>query len=422
MYDVIVAGGGPVGSSAAKFCAQRGLKTLLLEEHAEFGRPVQCAGLLSNNAFNECRVSENSVLNKVSGARIVSGLGNGLSFDAGVTKAYIVDRSLLDSEMGRNAANAGAEIRMKTSVTGFTPAASSSAGDFCTVTARGIDGEEKFECRMVIAADGPRSLFSRFLNLGRPPVYLSGIQADIALKRDTDLAELHPYASPDFFGWVIPISDKLCRVGLCGERDVPERFKAFLERICRDCDAKDSDAKDSDAESTGSSSCNPGSCTHLVTGTIPLGIMPKTCANRVLFCGDAGGFAKPTSGGGIYTGIRTAYHAAETAAGCCEKKSFRDADLKQYEKLWNKDIGKELRFGMKMYNLRKKIGDEQIDMLCRDLGSEEILRDIVEYGDMDKPYRIIRKLMLNPIIIKDLGSIAGLEIKSHIMRSDSKRE
>ena len=411
MYDVIVAGGGPVGSSAAKFCAQRGLKTLLLEEHAEFGRPVQCAGLLSNNAFSECRVSENSVLNKVSGARIVSGLGNELSFDAGVTKAYIVDRSLLDAEMGRNAANAGAEIKMKTSVTGFTPAASSSAGDFCTVTTTGIDGEEKLECRMVIAADGPRSLFSRFLNLKRPPVYLSGIQADIALKRDTDLTELHPYASPDFFGWVIPISENLCRVGLCGEKDVPERFKAFLDRVCRDCDANYSDAE---------GTC-PSSCTHLVTGTIPLGIMPKTYANRVLFCGDAGGFAKPTSGGGIYTGIRTAYHAAETAANCCEKNAFRDSDLKQYEKLWNKDIGKELRFGMKMYNLRKKISDGQIDMLCRDLGSDEIRKDIVQYGDMDKPYRIIRKLMLNPTVLKDLGSIAGSEIKSHLTRSDSKR-
>ena len=104
MYDVIVAGGGPVGSSAAKFCADRGLKTLLIEEHAGFGRPVQCAGLLSNNAFAECRVSEDSVLNKVKGARIVSGLGNELSFNAGITKAYIVDRSLLDAEMGMNAA------------------------------------------------------------------------------------------------------------------------------------------------------------------------------------------------------------------------------------------------------------------------------------------------------------------------------
>ncbi|WP_052359258.1 NAD(P)/FAD-dependent oxidoreductase [Methanomicrobium mobile] len=430
MYDVIVAGGGPVGSSAAKFCAERGLKTLLLEEHAEFGRPVQCAGLLSNNAFAQCRVGEKSVLNKVSGARIISGLGNGLSFDAGVTKAYIVDRSLLDAEMGGNAANAGAEIKMKTSVTGFRPAASSNAGDFCTVTTTGIDGEESFETRIVIAADGPRSLFSRFLNLERPPVYLSGIQADIALKRDTGLVELHPYASPDFFGWVIPISENLCRVGLCGEKDVPERFKAFLWKVCQDCDAKHSDAESGhescNSATCSSASCTPVSCTtvsctHLVTGTIPLGIMPKTCANRVLFCGDAGGFAKPTSGGGIYTGIRTAFHAAETAAICCEKNTFRDSDLKQYEKLWNKDIGNVLKFGMTMYNLRKRISNEQIDRLCMYLGSEDIRRDIVEYGDMDKPYRIIRKLLLNPTVFKDLAGIVGSEIMWHIMRSGTRR-
>ncbi len=400
MYDVIVAGGGPIGSSAAKFCAERGLDTLLIEEHAEFGRPVQCAGLLSNNAFEQCSVSEKSVLNKVSGARIFSGLGNELSFDARRTKAYIVDRSLLDSEMGRNAAYAGAEIKMKTSVIGFSPA--DSANDFCTVTTSGIDGEERFKSRMVIAADGPRSIFSRFLNIKRPQIYLSGIQADITLKRDTNFVELHPYASPDFFGWVIPTSKNCCRIGLCGENNVQERFKTFSERICRDFGAE--------AESG-------ISCTHMVTGTIPLGVMPKTYSNRVLFCGDAGGFAKPTSGGGIYTGIRTAYHAAETAEKCCEKNSFRENDLKLYEKLWSKEIGKELKFGLAMYNLRKKITDEQIDRICMDLSSDEIRRDIVEYGDMDRPYRIIRKLMLNPILLKDLGGILGSEIMSHIMRS-----
>ena len=73
--------------------------------------------------------------------------------------------------------------------------------------------------------------------------------------------------------------------------------------------------------------------------------MPKTYADRVLFCGDAGGFAKPTSGGGIYTGIRTAFHAAETAANCLEKNGFRESDLKLYEKLWNKEIGPDLYGG-----------------------------------------------------------------------------
>ena len=65
MYDVVVIGGGPTGSSAARLCAEAGLSTLLVEEHATIGYPVQCAGLLSNSAFAECEVSNRSVYRTV---------------------------------------------------------------------------------------------------------------------------------------------------------------------------------------------------------------------------------------------------------------------------------------------------------------------------------------------------------------------
>jgi flavin-dependent dehydrogenase len=71
-YDVIVIGAGPAGCAAAYECARQGLLTLCIEEHGTIGYPVQCAGLLSNAAFAECRVSERPVLTRVSGARVVS--------------------------------------------------------------------------------------------------------------------------------------------------------------------------------------------------------------------------------------------------------------------------------------------------------------------------------------------------------------
>ncbi|MDD1727838.1 MAG: FAD-dependent oxidoreductase, partial [Methanospirillum sp.] len=112
-YDVVVVGAGPAGSAAAQSCAKAGLSTLLIEEQAHIGVPVQCAGLLSCSAFEECRVSPRSILNKVSGASVTTDHAM-LSFDAGRTKAYVVDRALLDQEMGYAAADAGAEIRLKT--------------------------------------------------------------------------------------------------------------------------------------------------------------------------------------------------------------------------------------------------------------------------------------------------------------------
>ena len=109
-YDVIVAGAGPSGSAAAHECARQGLKTLCIEEHGTIGYPVQCAGLLSTAAFAECRVSGRSILNQVSGARLISGLGKCLCFNTGTPKALVVDRGILDREMAEQAAGAGLNI------------------------------------------------------------------------------------------------------------------------------------------------------------------------------------------------------------------------------------------------------------------------------------------------------------------------
>jgi len=45
-YDVIVVGGGPGGSTAARYCAKAGLKTLLIEKE-RLPRYKPCGGCLS---------------------------------------------------------------------------------------------------------------------------------------------------------------------------------------------------------------------------------------------------------------------------------------------------------------------------------------------------------------------------------------
>ncbi len=41
-WDVIVVGAGPGGSTAARFAAEGGARTLLLEKRSEIGVPVRC--------------------------------------------------------------------------------------------------------------------------------------------------------------------------------------------------------------------------------------------------------------------------------------------------------------------------------------------------------------------------------------------
>ncbi len=104
-----------------------------------------------------------------------------------------------------------------------------------------------------------------------------------------------------------------------------------------------------------------------VTGTLPLGLMPKTYGHRTLFVGDAAGFAKPTSGGGVYTGIRSARHAASIAATCCETDTFTDAALAEYEQRWKADMGRELDLGFRIFQMRQTISAQEMDALIRAL-------------------------------------------------------
>jgi geranylgeranyl reductase family protein len=366
VYDVIVVGAGPAGSAAASECAKNGLSTLCIEEHGTIGYPVQCAGLLSNAAFSECRVSDRPVLARVSGARVVSGKGNGILIDAKTQKAVVVDRGSLDREMAESAAENGAEFHVKTAAWGIHGT---------TLLTRGARGHEEIPFRLLIAADGPRSTIARIQGMARQKIFLSGIQVDLLHECDPRFVEIYPDASPDFFGWMIPTGKGRVRIGLCGQSDVPERFRVFLKKY--------------------------GAKTiHHVTGTLPLGIMPRTYGHRTLFVGDAAGFAKPTSGGGVYTGIRSARHAAAIASVCCETDTFTDSALAAYETRWKADMGWDLELGFRIFQMRQKISDDDMDAFIRALKDPDIMDTIVKYGDMDRPGSLIKRLLLKPAILR----------------------
>ena len=376
-YDVIVVGAGPAGSAAARECATRGLSVLCIEEHGTIGYPVQCAGLLSTAAFTECRVpTERSVLNRVTGARVISGAGSELLIDAKETKAVVVDRGTLDREMAEAAAGAGAEFRLKTAVYDVHDA---------TVFTRGVDGHGEFGFTVLIAADGPQSSIARIYGMQRAQTFLAGIQADMPGKCDPRYVEIYPDASPEFFGWSVPTGPGRIRVGLCGRTQVNERFLLFMKKFGT-------------------------SVSHFVTGTLPLGVMQKTYGNRTLFVGDAAGFPKPTSGGGIYTGVRSARHAAAVAATVCRQGTVTDAALAEYERRWQDDFGRELELGYRLFLLRQKMPAEDTDALVRALDTPSILRTIEESGDMDRPSALIKKLLMNPAILRLAGPLvqAGL--------------
>lgn len=367
---MVVVGAGPAGSAAAQSCAVAGLSTLLVEEQAHIGIPVQCAGLLSCSAFDECRVSPRSVLNTVSGASVITEHAN-LSFDAGKTKAYVVDRALLDQEMGYAAADAGAEIQLKTQAYGLDLAGH-------RIQTRGVQGSEEIRYQILIAADGPRATIGRMAGLPRAPVYLSGLQCDIPYEIDQRKVMIYPNASPEFFGWVIPMGPGRARVGMCGITGVKEKFERFISGFgCRSI--------------------------HFVSGTIPLGTLPRTVTEGIMVAGDAAAMAKPTSGGGVYTGVRAGRHAAAVAALACEAGRSDPEFLSLYDRRWRDDFGRELKTGYAAFRFRQKITPVDMDQILSAMSDPRIKDLIVRKGDMDRPGRLLRSLIIHPLMYKTAG-------------------
>lgn len=372
MFDAVIIGAGPSGTTAARILAKAGLSVTVLEEHAAVGYPVQCAGLLSNSAFAECEVSDRSVYRTVTGAVICGSEGHSLSFDAKTTKAHVVDRGRLDYEMAEHAAEAGAVFRMKTCVTKINP----------EKKIIHLANGDTLPYSILLAADGPRSVAARSLGIPPSPYIYSGIQAEILYDSPTSQVQLYPNAAPEFFAWLIPMSATRARIGLCGTKNVPELFAAFTRQF---------------------NLMN----IHSVTGTIPIGIRKKTFGSGCMLLGDAAGFPKPTSGGGVYTGIRSARHAAAVALQAAETGSAKDSLLARYESLWKADFGRELETGLKALKLRRSFSEKDINAAIDTLNTPELLSLITEYGDMDRPSQLIRKLITRPEAAAAIGKLGA---------------
>ena len=377
-YDVVVVGAGPVGATAARYAALNGASVLLIEEHASVGSPVGCTGLLSTRAILECDVEPTNdfVLNSVRGAHVYSPDGNCLPIDGGKTKAYVVSRKMFDRKLVKMAVDAGVDVSIKTRAVGLDR---SKRLQKLSVLQDGVS--KTITSNVIIGADGVRSNIAQMSGLGRVQKVLSGIQIEASYSsNDTDFVELFMGSqAPGFFAWAVPVSDKISRIGLAVPAGNESHAVQYLNSLLN-----------SNQEV---SARYGGGALDIVYGGIPLGPLEKTAADGVLIVGDAAGQVKPTSGGGVYTGVACAKIAGEVAALATIEEDASVNRLNEYDKRWRAKLGRELGIGMKIHEFMGGLSDAELDELLGSMNTPAILDIITEYGDMDHPSILIKKLL-----------------------------
>lgn len=396
MWDVAVVGGGPAGLIAARDIARAGYGVIVLEEHQEIGYPVKCSGLFSLSGLEALGVELRAgvVKSVIKGGRFYSPAGKELLAYSDLARAVVVERKAFDKELGRDAARAGAEIKLKTRVLGLE------IGNKVSIKTEGLYGPEVVEARVVVGADGMRSNVARWLGMKGSRKVVAAAQVEVeAAEVEEDIAEVYfgsRYA-PGFCAWILPKGD-VCEVGVgvrAGSRGGP---RVHLARFMKE-------------HPIASKKLRGRSTLELNQGGFPVDLpQDKTAGDRVVIVGDAAGHTKASTGGGVITGGIGARIAAKACVRALEAGDLSRAFFeREYEDRWREEIGYELQAHVILRRIMESLGDGGLEEVFQ-LAIDERLADLmVRYRDTDRPSDFLREVSKRPRLMEALQKLINLD-------------
>lgn len=384
MHDLAIVGGGPAGLLTARLCAEAGLDVLLLEEHAQVGEPVHCTGIISFETAAFAKIPDEIVLGRLQRARLVSPVGAACDVTwtaSGNEEILVVDRGHFDRSLAEQARRAGAVIRTGARVDGVD------------VGPQGVTldvGGQDVLARACVLACGVSYRLHRQLGFGLPAqvVHTAQIEVDAEPSEKVELYFGREVA-PDGFLWAVPIrrgNRPGLKLGALARGDAGRYLSHFIARPKVWARLRSA----------------PGRMTRRL---LPLEPAPQTAGDRVLLVGDAGGFTKPTTGGGIYYSLLTASLAADTLIEGFQTGRLDAAFLARYESRWAAELGADLRVSSWLRQFLTRCHDAEIDRLIRALAADSVQAVIHRTACFNHHRDVILALLREP-------GVASLLLKS----------
>jgi geranylgeranyl reductase family protein len=330
VYDALIVGAGPAGSTAAFILASCGLKVALLDRR-DFPRPKLCGGLLT---WKTIRLLE-TVFHITPRALAEKGVLRHAAREYGVCDRcrrevrrtldhpfHLVDREAYDHFLLQHAISAGADFR---------PGSAVASVDFARCEAVTRNGE-KWTGRFIIGADGVNSRVRRILLQARKiaeprhPGFAAALEC--VVPRQPGAFPDHPAIYYGFIPWgyawsfpakggrILGIAALKAKAGRC----IRAGFRNFLAHL-------------------GLADTN---ALPIQTHAIPYGNHLDTPGSaNVLVVGDAAGLADPFLGEGIYYAQRSAQLAAHAVL---ESRTHPGSAIDRYREGFRRVISPELRY------------------------------------------------------------------------------
>ena len=354
-YDVVVVGGRVGGSAAAIFASRCDLDVLMLEKRLEIGTPVQCAEATSAKTFKilEIEPSPKYICNEIMGADIYAPDGTHGRLEGEYAEGFILERKIFDKHLAIEAAKAGADIMVKTTVKNLIR----NDGKVCGVLAKHMGHTLEIEADVVIAADGVESKIAQMAGLDTlysPQSLCSCAQYEM-VGIDTDPHYLQFYfgnkLAPGGYVWIFPKGDGIANVGV-GVRSNVETAYYYLKKFTSHMDATP---------------------VELNVGGVPLsGPFEKTYNDGFMVVGDAAGQVEPFTGGGIHITAHCGRLAGETAGDAIKNGDTSANFLKAYEKRWKREFGDDLKQSLKYRKILDQLNDENMNILASFLSEQDL--------------------------------------------------
>ncbi|HOL82255.1 MAG TPA: NAD(P)/FAD-dependent oxidoreductase [Ignavibacteriales bacterium] len=382
-YDVVVVGGGPAGSVAARYVAEAGLSVIILEKDRDIGYPVRCGEAVAHEGLEQfIDIDSKFISSYIDKFIMVAPNGEEVEFPLGGVKGYVLDRKIFDYELAKIAAKYGAEILTKAYVYDLIKKDRKVSG-----VKYEFQGEKlEIECDIVIGADGVESRVGRWAGL---ETYVNFREMESAASYTIANANIDPNALYFYFGdnvapqgylWVFAKGNNSANVGI-GIGGMMAKNKSALQYL--------DDFMEKHFP-------NVQILTKVAGGVPCVPTLEKISAPGLILVGDAARQVNPLTGGGIYSAMVGGQVGGRIVAEAIKSKNLDH--IFTYDKAWAERMGNRHKIFNNIKNGIYNFKDDKFNSIAKAIN--KIPKDERTFG------KLFRTALINqPSLLIDVAKV-----------------